>query len=297
MSIIPGELIPGPEPIQRRYGLFTAANGPVDLPTPHGRGGGVRYVPVSCGEAHPYPIGCYTGESRPEPGMIQWRPGGAPTKPSDPDNGEVDTGVFAVIASIECGTVGYTAEEDTERVRRRLRNGEQGAVEYALWTGTDQAGRDLDILNLTDTAEDVFITDPDTLVELVSALEDYAYRENNYGYTAYIHAPVSVSAWAAEANLIVQDKRLQRTPYGSIWVFGGGYPGTGESASDAPTGGSYVHITGQIQVWASPDEFIYPVDQTMDKTRNQRLLIAEREYSVGFECFNGRAEFNPLGVS
>lgn len=290
MSIIPGELIPGPEPIQRRYGLFTAANGPVDLPTPYGRGGGVRYTPVSCGAAHPYPIGCYeTGEQRDT--------SSAPEKPRDPDNGEVDTGVFAVIASIECGTVGYTAEEDTERVRRRLRNGEQSAVEYALWTGTDQAGRDLDILNLSDTAEDVFITDPDTLVELVSALEDYAYRDQNYGHTAYIHAPVSVSAWAAEANLILHDGKIQRTPYGSIWVFGGGYPGTGESASNAPTGGAYVHITGQVQVWGSSDEFIYPVDQTMDKAHNQRLLIAEREFSVGFECFNGRAEFNPLGVS
>jgi hypothetical protein len=288
-------LIPGPEPIQRRYGLFTAASGPVHFSTPHGRGGGVRYAPVSCGEAHPYPIGCYEGDVQRESGLIQWRTGDAPTKPRDPDNGEVDTGVFAVVASIECGTVGYTAAEDAERVRRRLRNGEQGAVEYALWTGIDQSGNDLDILNLSETAEDIFITDPDTLVELVSALEDYAYRDQNYGHTAFIHAPVSVSAWAAEANLVLHDGKLQRTPYGSIWVFGGGYPGTGESASNAPVGGAYVHITGQVQVWASPDEFIYPVDQTMDKAHNQRLLIAEREYSVGFECFNGRAEFDPLG--
>lgn len=288
MSIIPGQLIQGPEPLRRRYGLFTAASGPMDL-SPHGQGGGVRYVPVTCGEAHPYPIGCYDG-------LVEVPAEG---KPVDPDNTLVEAPPFMVVASIECGAAGYTGAEFEEKVRRRLTNGEQGAVELALWTGLDPAGNGLDIPNLADTAETVPVLDggdtSEIISEVVSALETYAYQTQAYGYVAYIHAPVGVAAYAAEAGLVQRDGNLLVTPYGSVWVFGGGYPGTGDEGDPAPIGGAYLHITGQVQVWRAPGEHVFPADQTMNRTTNQRLLIAEREYAVGFDCFNGRAEFDPLG--
>jgi hypothetical protein len=287
MALIPGMLVTAPEPLRRRYGLFTAASGPVDLPSPQGQGGGVRYVPVTCGQAHPYPIGCYDG-------LVEVPEGG---KPVDPDNAEVTANPFMVVASIECATVGYTAAEDEARVRRRLEAGEQGGAELALWTGLDPNGNSLDITSLAESAEDIStVADELSLAHVVAALEDYAYREQSYGYTAFIHAPVAVAAWAAEANLIVDDGPLMRTPYGSVWVFGGGYPGTGAAGGDAPpAGGSYMHVTGQVTVWRASEEHVYPVDQTMDKATNQRLLLAEREYAIGFDCFNGRAIFDPLG--
>lgn len=289
MGIIPGQLIQGPEPIRRRYGLLTAASGPLDLPSPHGQGGGVRYVPVTCGEAHPYPIGCYDG-------LVEVPAQG---KPTDPENVQVEAPPFMVVASIECGAVGYTGAEFEEKVRRRLTNGEQGAAELALWTGLDPNGNGLDIPNLANTAEDVTVLDggatSEIISEVVSALEDYAYNEQGYGNVAYIHAPVSVAAYAGEAGLIERDGNLKVTPYGSIWIFGGGYPGTGVAGAPPAVGGAFLHITGQVQVWRSPSEFVYPADQTMNRTTNQRLLIAEREYAIGFDCFNGRAEFDPLG--
>lgn len=285
MSIIPGPLIPGPEPLRRRYGLFTAASGPVDLP-PHGRGGGVRYVPVTCGVAHPYPIEC-----KPDGSGVQPPPEG---KPVNSDNEEVPAGVFAVVASIECGSVGYTAAEFETKVRRRLANGEQGAAELALWTGLDPNGNVLGIPHLAETATDVPQSSDTFLDEVVGDLEDWAYRDQGYGNVAYIHAPVMVAAHAADHNLVVDDGPLKRTPFGSIWVFGGGYPRTGAGGAAPPAGGTFLHITGQVQVWRAPQEFVYPVDQTMDRTGNQRLLIAEREYAIGFDCMNGRALFDPL---
>lgn len=282
MALIPGQLITAPEPLRRRYGLFTAASGPVDLPSPHGQGGGVRYVPVTCGQAHPYPIGCYDG-------LVEVPDEG---KPRDPDNAEFEARPFMVAASIECGTVGYTSAEDTARVRRRLEAGEQGAVEFAFWTGLDRNGNSLDIEHLAGSAEDLTVADELDIIEVVAVLEDYAYRAQDYGFTAFIHAPVSVNAHAAAANLVVPDGPLQRTPYGSVWVFGGGYPGTGD---DLPSGGAFLHVTGQVTVWRAAEEHVYPVDQTMDRTTNQRLLLAEREYAVGFDCLNGRAAFDPLG--
>ena len=38
-SLIPAPIVPAPQPLRRRYGLFDAASGPLDLPA-HGEGGG-----------------------------------------------------------------------------------------------------------------------------------------------------------------------------------------------------------------------------------------------------------------
>jgi hypothetical protein len=273
MSLAPGPLITSPEPLRRRYGLFTAASGPLDLP-PHGRAGGVRYTADNCGQAFAYPIGCANEAV------------GTPAKRVDDGDPEIEALPFAVVASMQCGSLGYTGSEFEDKIRRRLENGEQGAVEAAFWTGNTPAGADLGIVNLTDSAETVAVGDDQDLAAVVSALEDYAYRDQGYGYTAFIHAPVAAAAWAATQYLIEQDGPLKRTPYGSIWVFGGGYPNNGG-----------IHITGQVNVWRSADAFVYPADQTMDRATNQRILIAEREYAIGFDCFNGRADFDPLGVT
>jgi hypothetical protein len=283
MAMNPGPLVPAPEPIRRRPGLFDAVPGPLDLP-PHGRGGGVRYVPVTCGPVHSLRIGCYDG-------LPEVPEGG---KPTDPAEGTVVTGVFATVTAMECGTVGYTAAEDANRIRRRLEAGEQGAVEAAFWSGLDFNGDDLDIMSLADDPDEITGADDLDIIEVVAALEDYAYRAQGYGYVAYLHAPVAVAAHAGAANLTIPDRdgRTMRTPFGSVWVFGGGYAGTGP---DLPSGGAFIHITGQISAWRSPDVQTYPVDQVMDRTTNQRLLLAEREWAVSYDCFNGRAAFDPLG--
>jgi len=279
MAIVPGRLVPAPESPRRRYGLFTAASGPLDLPE-HGEGGGVRYVPVTCGLARPYGVTCYEGETS------------APVKPLDPDNDLVETGVFVALATLACNAVGYTEEELVAKVRRRLANGEQGAVEEALWTGEDFEGNPLGILNLTEGAETVTVHDELDIAHVVAALEDYAYRVNDYGGVAYIHAPVAVAAHAHEANQIIYDGPLMRTPYGSVWVFGGAYPGTGDAGDEPPAGGAYLHVTGQTTVWRSAEENVY---SAFSPTTNERVMVAERAFSVGFDCFNGRAIFDPLG--
>lgn len=284
MGIIPGPLVLGPEPIGRRYGLLTAASGPLDLPE-RGRGGGLRYTPVTCGQAHPYPIGCYGG-------LVEVPEGGKPTDPEDP---LTEARVFGVVAGLECGAAGYSAVEFQDKVRRRLENGEQGATEQALWTGLDEDGNTLDIESLSDSPETITVSDDLDIVHVLAAMENWAYLDQGYGNVAYIHAPVVVASHAADRGLVVQDRNLKRTPFGSVWIFGGGYPGTGTDGVSPPTGGTYLHITGQVQVWRSSDIFVYPADQTMNRTNNQRLLIAEREYAIGFDCMNGRALFDPLG--
>lgn len=279
MALIPGPLITAPEPLRRRYGLFTAASGPLDLPA-RGEGGGVRYIPVTCGPGRPYGVNCYGGEVA------------APAKPLDSVDDATSAGVFLALATVACNAVGFTEAEYQTMARRRLANGEQGAVEEAFWTGLDFEDNALETGGLAENAETVTIHDDLDMIHIVAALEDYAYRQQGYGNVAYIHAPVIANAFAAEANLIVQDGPLQRTPYGSIWVFGGGYPGTGASGAAPPAGGTYLHITGQTTVWRSPEENVY---SALDQNTNERLVVAERAYAVAYDCFNGRALFDPLG--
>jgi hypothetical protein len=284
-GIIPGPLITGPEPVSRRYGLLSAAAGPIDLPD-HGRGGGVRYVPVTCGEATPYPIGC-------DAGLVVHG-----VKEAQPDNAEFDALPFMVYASIECGAIGYSETEFRGKVERRLANGEQGAAEMALWTGAvSVGGTALGIENLQDSAVAVPVANDADFAAVIGALEFFMYHVAAYGSTAYIHASVDMAAWAGDHHLVVQDGPLKKTPYGSIWVFGGGYPGTGAGGALPPAGGSYLYITGQTTVWRSADVFTYPVNQTLDRSTNQRFLLSEREYAIGFDCATGRALFNPNGGS
>jgi hypothetical protein len=271
--LIPAPSVPAPEALRRRYGLFDAASGPIDLP-PHGEGGGVRYVPFTCGEAYAYGVTCYDAEDP------------APAKPLDGDNAEVETGVFAVLSVLNCGAVGYTSEELTTKVRRRLEGSEQAAVEAALWSGEDFQGNLLGILNLDGEAEDIGGGyDPGLITDVVGALEKYAYTTNGYGSVAYIHAPIEVAAFAAEAGLIIPESPgpngRKLTPMGSVWVFGA-YP-SGE-----------VIITGQTTVWRAPEVQVY---QSFENATNEMLLVAERAYSVAFDCLAGRAEFDPLEVT
>lgn len=279
MAIIPGPLVPAPVPLRRRYGLFTAAAGPIDLPE-RANGGGVRYVPTTCGTARPYGVNCYGGE------VV------APVKPLDGVADPVEPGVFLALATVACNAVGWSEEEYRAMARTRLETGQQGAVEEALWTGLDFEGNPLEIMALSEGAETITIMDDLDMIHIVAALEDYAYREQGYGYTAYIHAPVVANAYAGEANLIIHDGNIQRTPYGSIWVWGGGYLGTGADGAAPPAGGTYMHITGQTTVWGAPEPSIY---SAFDTETNQRLMVAEREFSVAFDCFNGRVLFDPLG--
>lgn len=267
MTIIPGRLVPAPEPLRRRYGLFDAAAGPIDLPA-HGEGGGVRYVPVTCGEAYVLGVTCYSGE------MV------TPEKPLDPDTAEVSSGVFTVLSTLDCGAPGYTTEELRNKVLRRLEATEQAAVERALWSGLDFEGNSLGVLSLDEESTAVPTNyDPALITDVVGALERYAYTDQGYGGVAYIHAPVEVAAFAAEAGLIHPDGPNRKiTPLGSVWSFGA-YPA------------GFVIVTGQTAVWRAPEIQVY---NSFDRTSNEVVLVAERAYSVAFECFAGRAEFDPL---
>lgn len=245
MALVPAPLVPAPEPRGLRYGLFAAANGPLDLPR-FGAGGGVRYDPVSCGVAYVYPVEC---DDTP------------PAKTFDPGDDSVEAAPFLVYASLACGSAGYTPAELEAKVRRRLAAGEQSAAESAL---ADVLAADASLAALTST-------DDTSIVAAVAELEQWLYEQ--YGYAGVLHAPVRAAAHAMDHGLLVRDGPVWRTAMGTAWVFGGGYPDDG-----------LAYITGQVTVWRSTDVTVPPAAQVLDRATNQYALLAEREYAVGYDC-------------
>lgn len=259
MAIVPAKVIPAPQPRGLRYGLLTAATGPLDLPVPDGLGGGIRYAPDSCGQARTYPVDC--------PADV------APTaKVFDPIEALIDAAPFVVYSSLQCGSVGYTQAELEARVRRRFANGEQTAVESEM-SAILAAG-----------ASPLTSPDPNSIESVVGELQEWLYGTGGaaYGNVGYLHAPVRVQAYAAFAGLLIADGPLWKTQMGTIWVFGGGYPDDGT-----------IYISGQVTVWRAPDIFVPPAEQTLDRRLNQYMLVAEREYAAAYDCVAASAEFTP----
>lgn len=271
MVITPPQVVQAPEPRGLRYGLFSAANGPYDLPTPHGIAGGVIYEPVSCGEAHTYPTICHP-ESVRFPGFGA-QVGAAKTFDVQDEPIEADT--YVVYASLKCGTAGTTPAILDTKVRRRLANGEQTMAEVGMAT----------VLAAGATP----ILSPGTLFQdSIGELEEwlYGHATANYGNTGYLHAPYRMAAHAAFAQLIVRDGPLLRTPTGTIWVFGGGYDDDGT-----------IFISGQVTVWRSADVFVSPIEAALNRDTNQYAMLAEREYAVAYDCVAASTTFDWGGGS
>lgn len=259
MVIMPPQLVESPAPRGLRYGLFTAAGGPLELPAPAGLAGGVRYDPLTCGWTRELPMDC---------------------PPDDPDEKTFDPGddwitalPFVVYASLQCGAVGYTAQQLEDKVRRRMANGEQTSAERQFTT---------DLLPLA-TAQSA--PDPTSIASVFGELEQWLYGDMQYGNVGMIHAPARASAYAAEAVQLVKDGNIWRTPLGTIVSFGGGYPD------------GVVFITGQTTVWRAADVNVPSAQQTFDRTNNQWMLLAEREYAVGYDCLAAVAPFDTGALS
>lgn len=290
MAFLPFVPVDSPEPRGRRYGLLTAANGPIDMPQ-GALGGGVTYEPVSCGTTRDYPIVCAPGDS----------PGDSPgefNKVFDEDDPYNQVDPFLVYSGLVCGSVGRTDEQMRERVLRRFGNGEATGVERGFALVLAASG-----------APELVPPDPTNIVTVLATLEQWLYGVQDvpeltsgtdpgqaYGNIGYIHATPRVAAYAADAHLIEKDGPLLRTPFGSIWVFGGGYSGALPGAAAAVAGTDALYATGQVTTWRAADINVPPVRPLFDRAPNQRYAIAEREYAVAYDCSVAAAPFE-YGVS
>lgn len=277
MAITPAPLVSKPTPsAPLRYGLLQAAVGPLDLPE-KGRVGGLEYVHAMCGEGAGYTIVC------PDPA----------TKTIAGTTETVIGNPFIVYATLACASVGFSFDEQRQLVMEKLLSVEQSLVEQALSTG--DFGQDPSLL-----AADGIVTVTGggaTAVEVVSELERAMYcgfdtTASNYGPAAYLHMAIPVFNELKSQHLIEFDGNRWRTPLGTV-VSTGCYAADDPTGTPAADGTFWIYITGQTVVWRSSDGFVLeniaPVNGSLDRTTNQMLMLAEREYVVTYEC-NGFAK-------
>ena len=257
--MMPAPIVDAAQPRGIRYGLLTAAAGPLDLP-PHALATGVRFRPVSCGTAHTYPISCPTDDPD--------------EKVFDGQTEYLDADSTAVYATLECSRVGSTAAQMEDDVRRRLLNGEQLAAE-TLMAASLAAG-----------AIPLTAADDTSASSVVGELEEWLYGVDGaaYGPVGYLHVPIRYAADFGRHGIVKQDGPVWTTIAGTVVVFGGGYPDDGT-----------LYISGNVTVWRAPDVNVPPAEETWDHALNKFMLLAEREYAVAYDCFAASIHFDPDG--
>lgn len=260
MPITPATIVDAPQPLGRRYGLFLAAAGPIDLPR---TGGDITYEPTSCGTAHALDLACVDQEDPVE-------------KVFDEGDDWVEATTFVAYATWQCGSAG--AGDLDAKVRRRLANGAQSAVEQHLGSV------------LAAAATTVPTPVDESASSVIGSLEQWMYGggagEQGYGNVAYIHAPFRMASYLHKGTLLSTDPQGRiRTRLGTVVVFG-----------DYPDDGS-IFITGQVAIWRSADIAVSPREQVLNRTNNNYYMLAEQEWAVAYECAAGVAEYVIEGAS
>lgn len=274
MAFAPPNLAQLPGPGELRYGLFTAARGPLDLPSRAGIAG-LTYESEGCGTPRGYQTDC------------DETPG---SKTFDANVAEQGVLPFGVYATVNCGTAGYRPDYLEAKARRKLLAVEQHGVEQALWSGAiggvalgnKPTFQDNNAIGTGD--DPVVLAAAATLTAGIAALEEYA--TDNYGYVPVLHAEARLAAQFGSIPLIRDSGNgAFRTRLGTLVSFGGGYPGTSNAGAAAVAGHAWLAITGQVTLWRDPEIFVAPAVDTMNRTLNQYNVLAERTWAATYDCF------------
>lgn len=256
-----------------RYGLFQAAIGPLDLPV-HGRNGGVHYETALCGEGFGYEVECVADQNDKS---AAWTENGL----------TVVTGLpFIVFATMQCGSVGYTFEEERALILERLKGVEQAVVEEVFSTSTFGQGPGLVTADGITTVTGA----GDTVVDVLSELERARYcgftgNTTQYGPPGILHVAIPVFNELKSQHVIEFDGTRWRTPIGTV-VSTGCYANNDPAGAAPADGVFWMYLTGQTTIWRTPDSAVQiaPVEGSLDRATNQYMMLAEREYVVTYEC-------------
>lgn len=283
-----------PQPLGARYGLLTAAAGPVMMPS-KAQGGGITYYPTSCGFTRGYPIDCGPTDS----------PGDSPgdnTKIFDPGTSFTEGDPFLLYSTLQCGSAGLGAMADDavatvdRRLRLRFDNGLSAGIEEAASVAFAASG-----------APELVPPDPGNIVSVVGTLEQWLYGlrpvglqpGQGYGMRGYLHVtPITFDHMKAE-HLIepdINNRQIWTTPIGTV-VAPGAYTGALPGEAAAVDGTDALWITGQFTVWQSPDTIQPDLRETFDRETNQWMALIERVFMVTWDCAIAAAPFTYGEVS
>lgn len=268
MAVTTGPVyVPAPNPVVPRYGLFSVATGPLDIPI-QARNGGVQYQISVCDLPELYEVNCQEDHE---------------TKVIESGVTTVTGAPFVVYSAIRCSLVGLVNQGE-EAVRRYLFDqlvaGEQGVVERAFSTGA--VGLLPSLVGATDLGA------AQGPVQAVGILESWLYAR--YGLPGVIHAPMLAAPYFSGAHIIERDGSaaapIWKTAVGTKVSFGD-YAGTGPTGQVPGTGDTWIYITGQVAIWRTPDSevLVPPMNQVITTATNLITTVMEREYVLTYDCY------------
>jgi len=284
----PGVVVGQPQVGAQRYGLFSASNGPLDMP-PHGEISGVTYEAEHCGDGF-----LWVPASLNAPGQSKTFDGCNPFPYGIP---------FTVGATYHTSAIGRS-EADMERlVRIRHADNQQAIVEQMFWGGRTVAPLMADLLTGAGiTMQDVTPT-PGTACPIemgIGLLENYL---ATYPYRGVLHAQPIVSPFATERLLSVPDGKpgaagtKYLSPMGNVWSYGRGYSGNKpDNAATVPVAGTaYIVATGPVSLWRDPTVYVNPPLRSMNRSTNEVFVLAEQAWAGTIECLIGYVLVNLTG--
>lgn len=258
---IPRLLVAGPTITPVPYGLLSVAQ-LVDDTDPHWRSG-VEYDVAPCDAAAVTEGNCgAVGDEKTATTT------GRTTGCAD---------AFTVYARVDCSTVG-SYDGSVAAVSQALQNGEGRAAERRFWTA-DLAS---DAATGCGDAADVISSSATDLVEAIGLLEGQL--GICYGGLGVIHVPRwALAKLAAESQLTSAGGRL-KTIGGTLIAAGAGYSNTSPSGDTPAAGTSWLYATGGITARRSPVQVTSSAQQSVNRSNNSQVLIAERTYAIGWDC-------------
>lgn len=273
--------VPAPPVTPLPYGLLSAAT--VDDVADGKWRNGVEFQPDPCGEAGT------TFDVCGAPGLVK--------EPTADGMAVMGTEPFTVYAEINCSAVPFI-EEIVARTSNALTNGEGRAVERIFWTGAatvtgspelnPHLAADTEIIEsgsgtIMQLAAETPVTGTYDLVSGIGLLERW--MSECYGGTPVLHVPRQALAHMARDYQLKPDGPRYRTWSGSMVAAGAGYPGTGPDGSTPDDPNTvWLYATGNVVIRRSAIFAPATPRESLDRSNNSPVYIAERTYTVGWDC-------------
>lgn len=257
MAIIPGVYVEAPPVRPLRFGLFSVAPPALKSDGPWTAGG--EWESDACDvEVNVASELCETEE---------------PKTPTDADGGVTAMTPFSVYVLRECRSVADFARA-SDRANKMLVNAEQYGVETQLWAMFADAATN---------AVDITPAAVPTVKAGVALLEKW--MGDHYRGEPTIHMGRGVASLAYTGGVIERHGSHMETGLGAHVAAGAGYDDLeGPEGVDAAAGSFWVFATGPVVIMQGQSNVRGPFLTQAPNHDNTQVVLAERTYSVGFDC-------------
>lgn len=214
---------------------------------------------------------------------------------------------FAVYAWIRCSPAGGFYDEIDARTTAALTQGEGRALEDVFWTGVTEPGATVLPHLAEDTpVQDTFMGSSVVILQTAATVVTGTALEPKkalaalegalaqcYGAEGVIHVPYA--ALSLLEGPVKQDGQRLRTLGGHrVAAYSSGNR-QGPTGAAAVAGNAWFYATGAVNYRRSGIRYTSTIAESLDRSNNTMVRIAERTYVIGWDCCHFAQQAN-LGV-